>query len=125
MSLAICFLIRQVLIHINICLQNLVGVLLFIRITRLVIAILQNASRVLKEQIVKLNNLSITSPVGVQHMLFNILRCDIHIHLLFQQTPVRVPETIYALFYITHNKVEVARCETLIHQRFEIIPLHL
>src|SRR5690554_2721645 len=81
-------------------------------------------SRVREKSIIKLYNSCIASPVGIQQVRPDTFRVKILIDLLAQQSPVGISETINTLFYIAHDKVEVARGQAFFYQRPEVLPLH-
>ncbi len=64
------------------------------------------------------------TPIILQSLFSDTPGSKILYNSLVKQSPIRITETIYTLFYITNNKIRVIMSNAFVNKRPEIIPLH-
>ncbi|MPM90354.1 hypothetical protein SDC9_137475 [bioreactor metagenome] len=67
-----------------------------------------------KDGIVEIHDVEITTPIHFKHVVADNVVAEILQDPAFQQLPVGIPPTVYALFHVPDNQVEMSAVQALL-----------
>jgi len=85
---------------------------------------LKHAGQCREKGIVEHHDIPATAPVILQGLFADLFGREVGLHLLIEQLPVGIAETVDTLFHVSHDQVIPVMRQAFFNQRTEVIPLH-